>query len=903
MLGSEVQGMAIDFTSDAMAVRDTGTPANNFSGAPFSKLTFTRATIATRVNQLGFIEQVASGVPRIDYDPVSKACKGLLVETASTNLLLRSEEFDNASWTKGNILAGGANAITSPDGMVDGDAVIESTTAAAFHFINQALTKAASAITYTFSVFLKDKGRQVIIGGGDGTGTNGVNWRVNPATGATISAAASFGTGFTAVASNVRDFGNGWYRYELTFTTNSATNVTSQLAFHNGTTNVYTGDGISGVYAWGAQLEAMGFATSYIPTTSAAVTRNIEICQLATSAFPMGAGPWSFFVQAAPGVANPTTDANSHLPISFSSGAFAESTYISRLASSANISPSNVTGGAGNISVTAQASTYNTTFKAALGSATNNANWAMNGVTPSADDTVIALPVGLTRMSIGNADWSGGAGPTTVWGGWIEKIMVLPRRMTNLELQDLTSLTGGTSLAMTPPGLTWTTASSDNTPGFTGTLTDPLVDDTATLEWSTSSGFGTYDTSPNILDSGEIAGPALDYIIGTLADGTWYFRLRHSRAGYIDGLSVTRTVTISTVAVDTTAPTLSLPTAVAAGTDTVTGGATTNEGNGVLYLVASTSNTAPTAAQIIAGQMHTGAAAAGSGSVGVSSTGAKTLNVSGLTSASQYYIHAVHEDAAGNRSNVVTSAAVTTQLEEVFIGGDFELTAAAFVSISDPLDLSYAPSDSRRRLVTHAFNQGGAAATITSITLHPTATDATNNTNAIAGVSFSKIIAGGTAVDTASTNFHAWYQTALPTGLTTAFMRINYSAIPSRGGHRSVIHGRGAALSAGGNAPFSSGSGTLAAQQSGTIDVPSNGAALAGALATSGSTLDCQFGGMTNELYDALYSGTAWAAGAIFINDASAETAMAITSQWFDTTPAAAGSNTRLVAFALGARV
>ena len=62
--------------------------ANNQSVDP--RITFTRASIATRINAKGLIEVVASGVPRIDYDAVTGACKGLLIEEARTNLLLNS---------------------------------------------------------------------------------------------------------------------------------------------------------------------------------------------------------------------------------------------------------------------------------------------------------------------------------------------------------------------------------------------------------------------------------------------------------------------------------------------------------------------------------------------------------------------------------------------------------------------------------------------------------------------------------------------------------------------------------------------------------------------------------------------------------------------------------------------
>lgn len=115
---------------------------------------------------------------------------------------------------------------------------------------------------------------------------------------------------------------------------------------------------------------------------------------------------------------------------------------------------------------------------------------------------------------------------------------------------------------------------------------------------------------------------------------------------------------------DTTAPVLTNPTGTATGSTTATVGATTDEGNGTMYAVVTTSSTQPSVAQIKAGQDHTGSAAAWGGSVAVSSTGAKTLNATGLTASTSYYGHIVHTDAATNDSNIVSSSQFTQNSPE-----------------------------------------------------------------------------------------------------------------------------------------------------------------------------------------------------------------------------------------------
>lgn len=122
------------------------------------------------------------------------------------------------------------------------------------------------------------------------------------------------------------------------------------------------------------------------------------------------------------------------------------------------------------------------------------------------------------------------------------------------------------------------------------------------------------------------------------------------------------TKSVTTTTADVTAPTLSSPTDAANGSSAATGSVSTNEGNGTLYWVVSTSGTAPSAAQVKAGNDHTGSAAADSGSQAVSGTGVQTLSPapSGLTASTAYTIHFMHEDAAANQSSVASGDGFTT---------------------------------------------------------------------------------------------------------------------------------------------------------------------------------------------------------------------------------------------------
>lgn len=228
-------------------------------------MTVTRATTATRVNSAGLIESVASNVPRLDYS--NGTCPSILVEPQRTNLFTYSEQFDNATWTKDNASIT-VNSIISPDGNITADKLIENTINNS-HGIIKSVTNTSGQL-YTVTFFVKASERNwilIYVGGGPGQGRF-----FNVANGTIGDVLAN-----TPNASSIEDYGNGWYRCSITYTaTDSSSEIYLSTAISNGVSD-YTGDGTSGVYIWGAQSEAGSYATSYIPTTSASVTRNADV--------------------------------------------------------------------------------------------------------------------------------------------------------------------------------------------------------------------------------------------------------------------------------------------------------------------------------------------------------------------------------------------------------------------------------------------------------------------------------------------------------------------------------------------------------------------------------------------------------------------------------------------------
>jgi hypothetical protein len=236
-----------------------------------SLISFTRASTGTYVGSDGLVKTATTNEARFDHNPTTGESLGLLVEEARTNLLLRSEEFDNASWTA-NEATITANQIAAPNGTTTADLFTTSATTGVEHYILQSFTVAAST-AYTASVYAKA-----------GTGSIfDLQYRVagawaggNVLVGFNLSTQVVTITSGTATAS-ITPVGNGWFRCQIT--------ATSSVAGGSPQFRIATGDGGGTLYLWGAQLEVGAFPSSYIPTTSATVTRAADVASITGTNF------------------------------------------------------------------------------------------------------------------------------------------------------------------------------------------------------------------------------------------------------------------------------------------------------------------------------------------------------------------------------------------------------------------------------------------------------------------------------------------------------------------------------------------------------------------------------------------------------------------------------------------
>jgi hypothetical protein len=217
---------------------------------------------ATRVNASGFIETVADNVPRLDYPlgGIANGCPALLVEPSAQNFVIQSEAFNTAGvWTLTNATAPNTTATFDPFGNTNAD-IFTANAAFGRTQSNNIITGATG--NYTMSCFIK--GISGVAAVGSLVVGRGVGFTITSGGVITVNAPS----GYTQADSiGIQNYGNGWYRV---FATRNYPNETHGLLIASSVSG-------NSFYIFGAQVEAGSVATSYIPTTTAPITRGADL--------------------------------------------------------------------------------------------------------------------------------------------------------------------------------------------------------------------------------------------------------------------------------------------------------------------------------------------------------------------------------------------------------------------------------------------------------------------------------------------------------------------------------------------------------------------------------------------------------------------------------------------------
>ena len=388
-----------------------------------SRITFTRASSATYYNSAGTLVSAAINVPRFDYNPSTLAARGLLIEEQRTNLLLQSADF-GTSWSasRGTVTT---NGLVAPDGTTTGDTFAGNGAVGGTQGVFQSAL-VSSSTAYSMFVYAKAGTTSwITIQGFDGTTTPRAWFDITNGTVGTVESGMSNG--------QIVSVGNGWFRCSVVRTTGVAAislRTLIGLATANG---VEATSSFLTMNLWGAQTEAGAFATSYIPTTTAAATRSQDVATMTGTNFSSwyNATQGTLIAEATPNV--PSTNPANQVTVSIDDGTTNNRIQLYRTTSSTAFSWLTQVSGSTTYQPTAGTWATQTTGKIGQAYANLDERGAYNGVL---DTTAGAgtIPLTVNQMHLGiRADLG------VPWNGWLRSIRYYPTRLPNGTLQGLTA--------------------------------------------------------------------------------------------------------------------------------------------------------------------------------------------------------------------------------------------------------------------------------------------------------------------------------------------------------------------------------------------------------------------------------------------------------------------------------
>jgi hypothetical protein len=403
---------------------------------------YTATTTQPITSYVPALQTAASGEARFDHDPLTGESLGFLIEEQRTNLLTYSEDLSNAAWSITGTASIGTNTVVAPDGTLTADKfVLGDTITSGNAAVYQTVTKSAVATTYTVSLYIKagEFNTLRLIFRDTASAANSVQAYFNAATGVIASGPTAAGT-FTNASATITPVGNGWYRCTLTGTTSTETSVNTRIFNYQDGTGTATGNGYSGIYIWGAQLEAGAFPTSYIKTVASQATRNADAASMTGTNFSEWFNPSAGAVYAESSTMDFSASrgvwAIGNTSLAFSSGYMIYETYTASVSGRRTIGVFyNGSSQAPNLG-TAVSQSENTFSPGAFAYALDDLGQSTNGAT-AATDTSGLLPIGVTGFSIGSLI-SGWAGAGNYLNGHIRKLAYYPKRLSNATLQALT---------------------------------------------------------------------------------------------------------------------------------------------------------------------------------------------------------------------------------------------------------------------------------------------------------------------------------------------------------------------------------------------------------------------------------------------------------------------------------
>ena len=394
---------------------------------------YTPTTTQPITNYIPVLQTAAAGVARFDHNPTTFESLGLLIEEQRTNLLTHSEQFDNAAWLKNEVTVS-ANTVIAPDGTLSADTMVPTTVVQNKFVRPNTLLSVVVGTVWTVSCYVKAGGYnrcRLTVEGVDWTGS------VQPVVNFNLATQSVYGVSASVAASTITPVGNGWFR--CSFTTTAATNsFNSRMGLWvpnpDGTNSGWAGDGFSGIYIWGAQLEAGAFPTSYIPTVASQVTRSADAASMTGANFSSWyrADEGSFYSEVLFGVSAAVQGETSVLNV-LQDNSTDNQVRINRQVTNGNFRL-RYRANAVDVGIPDVASAV-LLNKVAAAYANGSQAIAVNGTLGSIGSGTGAIPT-VNNIVFGRFAANS---TVTILNGHIRKVSYYPRRLTNPELQGLTS--------------------------------------------------------------------------------------------------------------------------------------------------------------------------------------------------------------------------------------------------------------------------------------------------------------------------------------------------------------------------------------------------------------------------------------------------------------------------------
>jgi hypothetical protein len=301
---------------------------------------------------------------------------------------------------------------TAPDGTTNADKII-ATSGNVAHNINRSGIASAA---YTFSVFAK-AGEESVIS----------LWLRGASVRAEFNLVSGTVSNITTTSARIENYGNGWYRCTVY---DSTAGTTAHVYGRGGA--AYAGNGSDGFYLWGAQLETGSVATSYIPTTTAAVTRNADVINVT--------GAVSGCIGQTEGTIYAEVDIRSFNNVGFfatiSDGTASNLLGIYKF-TDGKIYFDRISATQSATTTAGSSATYTapTILKIAIGYKSGETLMYINGVAATAQQTATFTFGTLTKVNIGSSRSDG-----TILNDRIRAAALYTTKLTNAELQSLTTL-------------------------------------------------------------------------------------------------------------------------------------------------------------------------------------------------------------------------------------------------------------------------------------------------------------------------------------------------------------------------------------------------------------------------------------------------------------------------------